>query len=309
MKTIEELQRAVDADSDNVDAKLALYVAKTRLNRDYALEPLHSREDWNSCPEHIQDLIIKNIEKRLGSEYKLKGIDVWECWEEDRFGMPCSQDEWDAFYDEGFDIREDGFLGKRIAHRLATFTHQKTNIEFNLIPGNGTPLLFARWPVTRAQFGEMGLLASQRDLPVGHINLSGVEVFLRQHHFDLPSSSEWLHACRAGSTTRYYWGEFPDSTYCWYSTSSVVDGRFCRHRVTEHDNQMKWNAFGLVDMIGNVWEIIKDGGSLGGSYLTSAIQNYTDPGSKILFHNYPEYGFRVVKRIPGYDEFLVTDCF
>ena len=64
--------------------------------------------------------------------------------------------------------------------------------------------------------------------------------------FDLPTEAQWEYACRAGTTTTYYWGNSMDGAYAWYSGNSSSKTHMVGTRTP--------NAWGLYDMSGNVRE-------------------------------------------------------
>jgi formylglycine-generating enzyme required for sulfatase activity len=79
--------------------------------------------------------------------------------------------------------------------------------------------------------------------------------------YRLPSEAEWEYACRAGTTTPFYFGETITPTLVNFNGSatpyaSAPKGIY-REETTEVGN-FPPNAFGLYDMHGNVWEWCED---------------------------------------------------
>jgi formylglycine-generating enzyme required for sulfatase activity len=75
--------------------------------------------------------------------------------------------------------------------------------------------------------------------------------------YRLPTEAEWEYACRAGTTTPFYFGETITAELANYrATETYGDGPKgeYRQKTTLVDHFGLANAFGLYDMHGNVWE-------------------------------------------------------
>jgi formylglycine-generating enzyme required for sulfatase activity len=79
--------------------------------------------------------------------------------------------------------------------------------------------------------------------------------------YRLLTEAEWEFAARAGTTTRYHWGDAIDCSQasfdggeksgCYYNLGGKLRG-------TQLVGSFTANAFGLHDMHGNVWELVED---------------------------------------------------
>ena len=74
--------------------------------------------------------------------------------------------------------------------------------------------------------------------------------------YRLPTEAEWEYACRAGSRTRWSFGDDESelTAYAWYRDNAWNVGEDYAHAV----GTKLPNAWGLYDMHGNVWEWVQD---------------------------------------------------
>jgi formylglycine-generating enzyme required for sulfatase activity len=118
--------------------------------------------------------------------------------------------------------------------------------------------------------------------------LESVTTDYSKNGYRLPTEAEWEYACKAGSSTDFYWGKnfdpYPetagdsaqvDSYAIWYANSYQYgsgEDNYGTHQVATK----KPNAFGLYDMAGNVYEYCND---WYGEYSSGAATDPTGPTS------------------------------
>ena len=123
-----------------------------------------------------------------------------------------------------------------------------------------------KYEVTQAQWeAVMGSTPSYfkgcGDCPVERVSWEDAQAFIRklnategEDRYRLPSEAEWEYAARAGTTTRYSWGdEIGRNRANCSGCGSQWDGK-----ETAPVGSFPANAWGLHDMHGNVWEWVQD---------------------------------------------------
>jgi len=104
------------------------------------------------------------------------------------------------------------------------------------------------------------------ELPVERVNWYEATEFCKRlsretkREYRLPSEAEWEYACRAGTTTPFYFGETITGELANYNAGYTYAGEAKGEyrQQTTPVGQFPPNAFGLYDMHGNVWEWCAD---------------------------------------------------
>jgi formylglycine-generating enzyme required for sulfatase activity len=125
------------------------------------------------------------------------------------------------------------------------------------------PFYLGIFEVTQQQWadvmGDQPSMYKGKDNPVEMVNWEDVQEFItrlnqKEGHsrYRLPTEAEWEYAARAGSTSAYYFGNDGAqlADYAWFADNSSNS--------THPVGQKRPNAWGLHDMLGNVWEWLGD---------------------------------------------------
>ncbi len=85
--------------------------------------------------------------------------------------------------------------------------------------------------------------------PVVYVSVSDASAYADWTGVRIPGEPEWIYACRAGTDTRFYWGDDFELQYAWIRENSVTGTRAVGLKAA--------NQWGLFDMVGNVWEFVE----------------------------------------------------
>ncbi len=162
-----------------------------------------------------------------------------------------------------------------------------------------------------------GDLTGKADHPVTGISFADALAYCQWAKVRLPTLDEWEAACRAGTTTDYFFGRDRKAvgTYAnvWHGRDHREPDLSDGYLTTSPVGRFKPNPLGLYDMYGNVFEfctgrLVGDRSerrvhSRGGSWWCSpnacCFFNSADIGTVDIHASFSNQGFRVVRAVHG----------
>lgn len=238
-------KKVLDAENHSVFSGFSIEMNKERILRDSIAKQLFDslENDW---PLKIKDLKSKVVEDSIGLQQSLEELN----------SILKSAQNAKAIVIERFTKMRDMGMTPIPA---GCFQMGSINGESDERPVHEV-CVSAYWmdttEVTQNAFQKvMGKNPSEyRDpqRPVEYVTWSQSKAYCEKVGKRLPTEAEWEYAARAGTTTKYYWGDAVQGIgeYAWWEGNSGYE--------TQQVAKKKPNSWGLYDMAGNVCEWTND---------------------------------------------------
>jgi serine/threonine protein kinase/formylglycine-generating enzyme required for sulfatase activity len=221
----------------------------TRSNAEETVrDHLSSLSLWLACPDWQRRFIAERIALKLGAAYQYVSLKWFRCGGQ--------------------------------SFQLAAYRHVKTGILLRLLPGGRysigsktgarwempirrvyvSPFLLGCYEVSQREWDRIGGSDKRKfigpERPIEMVSWNDIKAWLAKDKkgLRLPSEAEWEYAARANTKSKYYWGDKIDKRYCWFFGNSGRNS----HARSPLGSTARMNAFGLEDMLGNVWEWCED---------------------------------------------------
>ncbi|MTJ30401.1 bifunctional serine/threonine-protein kinase/formylglycine-generating enzyme family protein [Aphanizomenon sp. UHCC 0183] len=265
--------------------------AKIMLDMKMAIEP---PQKYNSqISQKVNDAILKGME--LDYQNRPQSISEWFRF----LGIQSQNNHLKTFTFEVVTTNDKGSIINKRNHSANYFVEDLGNgvkLEMVEIPAGtfymGSPeseegryrydsespqhqvtvpsFFVGKYPLTQAQYqaimGNNPAYFKGNNRPVEYVSWNNAVNFCQKlsqktgKNYKLPSEAQWEYACRAGTTTPFYFGESitPDLVNCDgnYAYAAAPKGQY--RKQTTDVGTFPPNAFGLYDMHGNVWEWCED---------------------------------------------------
>lgn len=131
------------------------------------------------------------------------------------------------------------------------------------------PFFISQYEITVKQWTAVSDGPTQNsNYPAVNRTWDEIQYFCTTLSVDLPTEAQWEYACRSGMHERFHWGDKVDinasnSLDYWYKQPlQSFEEWMTVHKKTEQARlavgKFPANNFGIYDMIGNVWEVVRD---------------------------------------------------
>ena len=231
-------------------------------------------KDWDGTSLHHEfDLLIQSVGRILGRPTPMDSRRI------EQEGKAESWPRWVTPI-QPMDFRRTELGEERTGEKIVT---NSIDMKFTLIPEGEfmmgsedsdwskpvhtvkirTPFYLGIYPVTQREWKAiMGNNPSKfngNDLPVESVSWNEVQDFIKKlnekegtNKYRLPTEAEWEYATRAGTATRYSFGDDDSKLgeFAWYDENSGYK--------THPVGKKEANPWGLYDVHGNVWEWVQD---------------------------------------------------
>ena len=211
------------------------------------LEALHDFQRWKRLSSDLQELVLQGFQPYVDAEFEFIGLKNWSV----ELVLRARRLQ---------RLRSNSEIARHC--RVGVYRHRASQCHFHLVPGDNRPeevtgavpvkpFLIAQTPVTESQFRASAKPGDHR--PAANLSSEELTAWLERMNLQLPDRAQWLHACRGTTNFDYYWGRYFDPTHTWLRNTLTEPQRMS---VELHRVESKWNAFGLIDLVGNVFELL-----------------------------------------------------
>jgi serine/threonine protein kinase/formylglycine-generating enzyme required for sulfatase activity len=252
-----------------------------------AFQALCDSKKWNQSPVSIQDIAIQEVQDRLGPQFKKFAVARYKAGGKSHriasFGHPPSGLIFNlipggSFYMGVEDEEKELKYCREVMTKIRTdfgpradklpllktkFDEKSFQVERPYHRVGLKPFLIGRYLVSKEQWDRGEVLhryPNPPNNPIVSVTFPEVKKWLKKWpEFRLPSESEWEYSCRAGTQTRYFWGDLYKGQYCWsWRNNGILKNRRppWTQKINAHINAP--NPFGLIDILGHVWEMCED---------------------------------------------------
>ncbi|WP_372367559.1 bifunctional serine/threonine-protein kinase/formylglycine-generating enzyme family protein [Candidatus Uabimicrobium sp. HlEnr_7] len=130
------------------------------------------------------------------------------------------------------------------------------------------PFFISQHEITVKQWTALDDSLQNSDYPAVSRTWEDMQRFCTTLNVDLPTEAQWEYVCRSGMHERFHWGEelridVSNSLDYWYKqpVQGFEEWKAVHKKINSERlpvGKFPANNFGVYDMIGNVWEIVRD---------------------------------------------------